>query len=83
MTITLTPEQQKRLEAAVAAGQYASVEEAVRFAVDRLVMTDADIEDLEWVKPYLDEARQSLARGEGITLQEFNAHVDERLKKLR
>jgi Arc/MetJ-type ribon-helix-helix transcriptional regulator len=82
MTITLTPEQQKRLEAAVAAGQFSSLEEAVRFAVDRLV-TEADLTDLDWVKPYLDEARESLARGEGITLQEFNAHVDERLKKLR
>jgi Arc/MetJ-type ribon-helix-helix transcriptional regulator len=32
MTITLTPEQQRRLDAAVAAGQFASVEEAVRWA---------------------------------------------------
>ena len=64
MTITLTPEQQKRLEAAVAAGQFASVEEAVRWAVDHFVVTDADLGDLSWAKPYLDEARESLARGE-------------------
>ena len=64
MTITLTPEQQKRLEAAVAAGQFASVEEAVRWAVDHFVLTDADLADLSWAKPYLDEARASLARGE-------------------
>ena len=32
MMITLTPEQQRRLEAAVAAGQFASVEEAVEAA---------------------------------------------------
>jgi Arc/MetJ-type ribon-helix-helix transcriptional regulator len=81
MTITLTLEQQKRLEAAVAAGQFASVEEAVRLAVDRLVMTDADIEDLDWVKPYLDEARQSLARGEGIPAKDVFAETDAWLKK--
>jgi antitoxin ParD1/3/4 len=83
MTITLTPEQQKRLEAAVAAGQFVSVEEAVRWAVDRFVLTDADLGDLSWAKPYLDEARESIARGEGLSLEEFNAHVEERLSKLR
>ena len=83
MTITLTPEQQKRLEAAVAAGRFASVEEAVRYAVDHLVLTDADRDDLAWAKPYLDEARESLARGESISLEEFNAHVEQRLSKLR
>ena len=83
MTITLTPEQQKRLEAAVAAGQFASVEEAVRFAVDHFVLTDADLADLSWAKPYLDEARESLTRGESVSLEEFNAHVERRLSKLR
>jgi Arc/MetJ-type ribon-helix-helix transcriptional regulator len=83
MTITLTPEQQKRLEAAVAEGQFASVEEAVRWAVDHLVLTDDDLGDLSWAKPYLDEARAQIARGESISLEEFNAHVDERLSKLR
>jgi antitoxin ParD1/3/4 len=81
MTITLTPEQQKRLEAAVAAGQFASVEEAVRCAVDRMVADEFG--DLSWAKPYLDEARASIARGESISLEDFNAHVDERLSKLR
>ena len=83
MTITLTPEQQKRLEAAVAAGQFASIEEAVRFAVDRLIVEEAEYGDLAWVKPYLDEARAEIARGETISLEEFNAHVEERLSKLR
>ena len=83
MTITLTPEQQKRLEAAVAAGQFASVEEAVRLAVDRLMLDEAEHGDLSWVKPYLDEARAEIARGETISLEEFNAHAEERLSKLR
>ena len=83
MTVTLTPEQQQRLEAAVAAGQFSSVEEAVRAAVDRLIIEEAELGDLSWAKPYLDEARASLARGEGIPLDEFNAHIANRLQKLR
>ena len=83
MTITLTSEQQERLEAAVAAGQFASVEEAVQYAVDNLVLTAADLDDLSWAKPLLDEARASLARGEGLSLEEFNAHVEKRLESLR
>jgi Arc/MetJ-type ribon-helix-helix transcriptional regulator len=83
MTITLTPAQQKRLEAAVAAGQFASVEDAVRFAVDHMALTDLERDDLSWAKPYLDEARAQIARGESLSLDEFNAHVDKRLKDLR
>jgi Arc/MetJ-type ribon-helix-helix transcriptional regulator len=80
MKITLTPTQQKWLEGEVAAGRYASVEEAVRVAVDALM--PLELRDLSWAKPYLDEARASLARGEGITLEEFNAHVEKSLKEL-
>jgi len=87
MTVTLTPDQQKRLEAAVAAGQFSSVEEAVRCAVERMMLAqeaeDAEYGDLSWVKPYLDEARAEIARGETISLEEFNAHVEKRLAKLR
>jgi Arc/MetJ-type ribon-helix-helix transcriptional regulator len=81
MTITLTPEQQERLEAAVAAGQFASVEEAVRFAVDHLVLTGAARDDLSWVKPYLDEARTSIARGESTSPEAVFAETDAWLKK--
>lgn len=75
MTITLTAGQLKLLEAAVAEGRFASVEEAVRVAVDCMMGTAADPGDLDWVKPLLDEARASLARGEGVTLEEFNAYL--------
>ncbi len=81
MTITLTPEQQKRLEAAVAAGQFASVEEAVRLAVDNLMVADADADDLSWAKPYLDEARAEIARGETLSVEEVFAETDAWLKK--
>jgi Arc/MetJ-type ribon-helix-helix transcriptional regulator len=81
MTITLTPEQQQRLEAAVATGQFASVEEAVRLAIDNLMGTDAEPADLSWVKPYLDEARAEIARGETLSVDEVFAETDAWLKK--
>ena len=82
MTITLTPEQQKRLEAEVAAGRFTSVEEAVRLAVADFLMP-VDTTDLSWAKPYLDEARAQIARGEYVTLDEFNTYVEKRLKETR
>ena len=82
MTITLTPEQQARLEAEVAAGRFASIEEAVRLAVADFLMP-LDTSDLLWAKPYLDEARAEIARGEHVTLDEFNARIDKRLNETR
>jgi antitoxin ParD1/3/4 len=81
MTITLTPEQQRQLEAAVAAGQFASVEEAVRWAVDHILVKEEDVGDLSWAKPYLDEARAAIARGESISPEEVFAETDAWLKK--
>lgn len=80
MTITLTPEQQKWLEAEVAAGRFESVEEGVQFAVAEL-MTHIDTSDLSWAKPYIDEARASLARDGGIPAEQVFAEIDERLKR--
>jgi Arc/MetJ-type ribon-helix-helix transcriptional regulator len=80
MTITLTSEQQKWLEAEVAAGRFASVEDAVRLAVAEL-MTPIDTSDLSWAKPYIDEAYASLARGEGIPAEQVFAELDARLKQ--
>lgn len=81
MTITLTPAQQKWLEAEVAAGRFASVEDAVRLAID--LFMPIDTADLSWAKPYLDEARAQIARGEYITHEEFKRDLAERIKSLR
>jgi Arc/MetJ-type ribon-helix-helix transcriptional regulator len=70
ITLTLTPEQEKQLEAEVAAGRFASVEAAVRFAVDHFM--PPDMSDLSWAKPYIDVARAQIERGETVTLEEFN-----------
>jgi Arc/MetJ-type ribon-helix-helix transcriptional regulator len=82
MTITLTPEQMEWIEAAVAAGHFASVEEAVRVAVADLKMT-IDFDNLDWAKPYIDEARQSVAHGDVSDGDEFLARLDQGIDALR
>jgi antitoxin ParD1/3/4 len=81
MTITLTPEQQQWLEAEVAAGHFSSVEDAVRVAVAQFQASIPD--DLSWARPYVDEARRSVARGEVISGEEFLGHLHDSLKDLR
>ena len=80
MTITLPREQQEWLEAQVAAGHYDSVEQAVASIVAEHMQLDID--DLSWAKPLVDEARESLARGEGMTLDEYRARMTESFGKL-
>lgn len=78
-TITLPREQQEWLEAQVAAGHYRSVGQAVASIVAEHMHLDTD--DLSWAKPLVDEARESLARGEGMTLDEYRARMTERFGK--
>jgi antitoxin ParD1/3/4 len=81
MTINLPREQQEWLEAQVRAGAYDSVEEAVASIVaERMHL---DIEDLSWAKPLVDEARASIARGEGMTLEEHRKRIAERLDSFK
>jgi Arc/MetJ-type ribon-helix-helix transcriptional regulator len=82
MTVTLTPEQMRWIEAAVAAGQFPSVEDAVRAAVDELMAT-AEFGDLEWAKPYIDQARESVARGDVVDGDEFLARLEQGIDALR
>jgi hypothetical protein len=46
-----------------------------------LVLTEAELDDLSWAKPYLDEARASIARGESVPADEVFAETDVWLKK--
>ncbi|MGD9885152.1 MAG: type II toxin-antitoxin system ParD family antitoxin [Reyranella sp.] len=76
MTITLPREQQEWLEAQVAAGHYDSVEQAVASIVAEHMLLEID--DLAWAKPLVDEARESPAGGEGLSLEEYRARMTER-----
>lgn len=80
MKIEISPHHAKALEAAVAAGTFPSVDEAVSAALDQLLVAEMD---LSWAKPLVDEALAERARGEGIpvavALAELRDHLD-RLK---
>ena len=79
ITLTLTRRQEEALQALVAAGRFPTVEAAIGFAVDHF--SPPDLTDLSWAKPYIDEARASLERGEGIPAEQVFAEIDARLKQ--
>lgn len=84
MSITLTPDQEARLGAYVAAGDFASIEDAARQLLDeRIAELDVENDDLAWAKPHVDKAREAVARGEFITLDEHRARNAKRLAALR
>jgi len=79
ITLTLTRKQEEALQALVTAGRFPTVEAAISFAVDHF--SPPDLTDLSWAKPYIDEARASLERGEGIPAEQVFAEIDARLKQ--
>jgi antitoxin ParD1/3/4 len=84
MTITLTPDQEAGLAALVAAGNFASVEEAARVLLDeRLAERQIENDDFAWAKPLIDQAETDIARGNVLTLEEHRARMTARLAALR
>ena len=85
MTITLHPDQEEWLKTRVASGDFASVEEAARQLIDeRIAEREAEENDeMEWAKPYVDEALAEVERGEVITLEEHEARNEARLAAMR
>ena len=79
MQISLTPEQREWLEAKVAAGQFGSLEEAAAAAIADSMA--GEIDDMAWAKPYVDEARAAVARGDVLTIEEHRARIARRLSK--
>ncbi len=63
--------------AEVAAGRAESIEALVAAAVPERQA------EIEYVRGKLDEARASLARGEGMPLEEFLARGEDRVSRLR
>ena len=81
MNIVLPLAQQEWLEKRIAHGEFASADDAVQQMIAERMALEAD--NLEWAKPYVDEARAAVARGDVITLEEHEARMDDRLKALR
>ena len=81
MNIKLPPEQEQWLNSRVADGEFASPEAAVRQMIAERMAFEAD--DFAWAKPYVDEARAAIARGEFVTADEAIADIDAHLKSLK
>jgi antitoxin ParD1/3/4 len=81
MNISLPKEQQEWLEAEVAAGHFSSIEEALTIAVAELKALQG--KNLDWAKPYVEEARAEIARGEAIQGDDFLKWLRERTDGLR
>ncbi len=79
MNIPLPRAQVEWLEAQVAAGRFASVEEAIASAVARLQVEEAT--DDAWAKPLIDEALEALDKGEGTPWRK--GEVLENIKRRR
>jgi antitoxin ParD1/3/4 len=80
MIINLTPDQEAVLSALVAAGDFASIEEAAQaLLAERLAELQFEDDDMEWAKPFLDEAEADVARGDTITLEEHRERNAARL----
>jgi antitoxin ParD1/3/4 len=80
MNVPLTPEQIAWLEQKVAAGQFASLEEAAAAAISDAMTNELD--DLAWAKPLVERARASVARGDFLTHEEFKHFLADERKKL-
>ena len=80
MNVTLPPEQQKWLEAQVAAGQFSSIDEALATAVADLMAMQND--DFAWAKPYVEQARASIARGDVLSGEEYFKRLNAKIETL-
>lgn len=81
MNIKLPPEQEQWLNARVADGEFASPDAAVRQMIAERMALEAD--DLAWARPYVDEARAAVARGEVVSLDDAIADIDAYVASLK
>ncbi len=88
MTITLHPDQEAWLQARVAEGEFASVEAGARqLLAERIaeIATEGEdpLDDLDWMKPYVDEGIAALDRGDFVTLEQHLEELDAKLASMK
>ena len=88
MTITLHPDQEAWLRERVARGEFASIEAAARQLLGERIAEigaggEGPLEDIAWMKPYVDEGIAALDRGEVVTLEEYKAQMAALLVSLK
>ena len=81
MRITLHPDQEQWLQAQIAQGVFASADEAVRRLIADRMAFEGD--DLTWAKPYVDDARAAVARGEVVSGEDAIAEIAAHLATLK
>ena len=81
MNIVLPPEQERWLNARIAEGQFTSPDAAVQQMIAERMAFEAD--DFAWARPYVDEARAAVMRGEVVPLDDAIADIDTHLATLK
>jgi antitoxin ParD1/3/4 len=81
MNLTLTQAQQIWLDAHIANGEFASVDDALRQLIDAR-MAEEEFDDLAWAKPLVDEALAQVERRQVMSLEDFNTRMDQHMAKL-
>ncbi|MFZ5779344.1 MAG: hypothetical protein ACOY4R_03920 [Pseudomonadota bacterium] len=81
MQVTLSAEQERWLKKRVANGEFHSVGDAVRQLIADRMLTDDD--DMAWAEPLVTEAREAVARGDAVSLEEAERDIDRTLAALR
>jgi antitoxin ParD1/3/4 len=81
MNIALPTRQKQWLETEVAAGRFASIDEALAVAISGLM--DLENDDLAWARPQVDQARASVARGDVSAGEDYLGRLDARIGTLR
>jgi hypothetical protein len=82
MQIELKPRIEALLKAQVAAGHYASIEDALTAAVLGASPSDDKLGDLSWARPHLDEADAAIAAGQTYDEEDAFADLESRFGKL-
>jgi len=80
MAVTLQKNHENLLREEVAAGRFASIDEAVAFALDHFL--PGDLDDLAWLRADLDAARGRIAPGAHQTIADYRAKLEQRLSRM-
>ena len=77
MNVKLTSEQEAWLRGQVAAGRFASFDDAVAEAIDGLRQEEGA---MDWAKPLVEQGLAELDRGDSLSADEVFSRIDERLR---
>ena len=81
MTVQLSPQQQRWLEAQVAAGRFDSLEQAIEIAVADLMAMSED--ELDWAKPLIDAGLAELGSRKIVAGEDALARIGAIVDKSR